>query len=245
MSGSIREPSYTRALTEQVEMALVAVGSSALIWDVSERPLPVADPRFHDDPGMHTNGEVRALAECATEADAFVLCTPIYHNSYSGVLKNALDLLSIPHFRYKPVGLCSHGGNRSTQAVDQLRIVVRGLAGVAIPAQVCTAAEDYGDVAPGAYELCSRAILARIAKLALELTLFARCLRPARAWAMGGSPAPGIGVGAADTSRPGADARVQVSSSRGPVGVAPRLGSHGVPEQRNQPKHPRVRGVDE
>jgi azobenzene reductase len=213
ISGSIREPSYTRTLAEQIGAALVSAGASALLWSLSERPLPVADPRFHDDPGMHSNDEARALAECATEADAFVLCTPIYHNSYSGVLKNALDHLSIPHFRYKPVGLCSHGGNRSTQAVDQLRIVVRGLAGVAIPSQVCSAAQDYGDAASGAYELTSRLIVTRIAKFALELTLFAACLRPARSWAMGIPPAQGTD-GVRDAGpRAGKDELVQLRSS--------------------------------
>ena len=194
-------------------MALTAVGSRTLLWNLSERPLPVADPRFHDDPVMNADEHARALAECAAEADAFVLCTPIYHNSYSGVLKNALDHLSIPQFRYKPVGLCSHGGNRSTQAVDQLRIVVRGLGGVAIPTQVCTAAQDYSDTVSGPCELSSRHILARVAKFAVELTLFAGCLRPARAWGMGISPIQGGDVRRADTSVAGADELTPVRSS--------------------------------
>jgi azobenzene reductase len=212
--GSVREASHTRTLAEQLDVALTSVGSRTLLWNLSERPLPVADPRFHDDPVMNPDEHARALADCATEADAFVLCTPIYHNSYSGVLKNALDHLSIPQFRYKPVALCSHGGNRSTQAVDQLRIVVRGLAGVAIPTQVCTAAQDYDDLASGACALSSRHILARVAKAAVELTLFARCLRPARAWGMGISPGQALEcLRPADMTVADADELVPVRSS--------------------------------
>ena len=112
------------------------------------------------------------------------------------------------------MALCSHGGNRSTQAVDQLRIVVRGLAGVGIPTQVCTAAQDYDNTASGACELSSRPILARVAKLAVELTLFATCLRPARAWGMGISLSQGLDcVRRADTPAEDANELVPVPSS--------------------------------
>ncbi len=70
--------------------------------------------------------------------------SPVYHNSYSGVLKNTLDHLDIPHFRNKAVGLVSHGGDGSTQPVDHLRVVVRGLNGIATPTNVCTRKDDYG-----------------------------------------------------------------------------------------------------
>lgn len=80
----------------------------------------------------------------ALEADAFVLGSPNYHNSYSGVLKNALDLLNMDIFRDKPVGLVGNsGGIRSTQPIDHLRIVVRGLMGVAIPIQIASCNSDF------------------------------------------------------------------------------------------------------
>jgi len=94
------------------------------------------------------------------------------------VLKNAVDHLTIAHFRYKPVGLVSHGGNRSTQAVDHLRIVVRGLLGVAIPTQVCTAQKDYRQDGELSYQLESEEISRRIERFASELMVFADRLRP-------------------------------------------------------------------
>jgi FMN reductase len=108
-----------------------------------------------------------------------VLASPIHHNSFSGVLKNALDHLAIPQFRYKPVALLSHGGNRSTQAVDQLRIVARGLYAVAIPAQVCTSKQDFMETTQG-YGLISEDIMERLVRLAGELMLFGNVLRELR-----------------------------------------------------------------
>lgn len=116
----------------------------------------------------------------AASCDAFVLSSPIYHNSHSGVLKNALDLLRIPHFYYKPVGLISHGGNRGTQAVDHLRTVARGLLGVAIPTQVCTDKQDFREIDSEGYELVSMDILQRINRFASELIVFAILLRQIR-----------------------------------------------------------------
>ncbi|MDH3595415.1 MAG: NAD(P)H-dependent oxidoreductase, partial [Rhodospirillales bacterium] len=117
------------------------------------------------------------LYRLAGRADAFVLATPVYHNSYSGVLKNALDYLGSEQFKYRPVGLASHGG-RSTQAVDHLRQVVRSVLGVAIPTQVCTAMADYGDVPDdhGCHRIADPEMLCRIERFAEELVLFARSL---------------------------------------------------------------------
>jgi NAD(P)H-dependent FMN reductase len=95
-------------------------------------------------------------------------------------LKNALDHLTIPCFHLKPVGLASHGGNRGTQAVDHLRIVVRGLLGVAIPTQVCTGADDYKDVNGLGYVICSQSIIGRIERFTLELLTFAEHMATVR-----------------------------------------------------------------
>jgi NAD(P)H-dependent FMN reductase len=181
LSGSVRLPSYTRTLVGAIENAIAARGAATTLWDPRGRVLPIADPEYHHDPGTNPDKEVQDLFLLAEKCDAFVVASPIYHNSYSGVLKNILDHLAIPQFRYKAVGLASHGGNRSTQAVDQLRIVVRGLQGVAIPTQVCTGSGDYSPAANGTvYQLTSQEIADRIERFARELLIFAQSLRVIR-----------------------------------------------------------------
>lgn len=182
--GSSRHPSHTRTLSESVEKALIGRGATTTTWDLGQRPLPPADPRFHEDPDGHEDADVRELSARAHEADAFVLSSPLYHNSFSGILKNLLDNLAIAHFHYKPVGLLGHGGHRSTQAVDALRVVTRGLLGVATPTQICTRDDDYR-AAPDGYVLQDPSITARVERFADELALFAVALRVVRA---GGAP---------------------------------------------------------
>lgn len=176
LCGSIRRPSHTLTLVKATEMALKRLGVRTTVWDLLACPLRIADPGYHDDPSRHPDEVVRDLVATAHSSDAFILATPIYHNSYSGVLKNALDNLAIKQFYYKPVGLLSHGGDRSTQAVDHLRIVVRGLLGIAVPSQVCTRADDYSEDDHG-YQLESTNIEQRVDRLAEELVFFTKCLR--------------------------------------------------------------------
>lgn len=170
-------PSYTRALAERVEQELAERGAKTKHWDLRKSPLPIANPAFHGNPAQHADKRVRRLVTHAAACDAFVLASPIYHNSYSGVLKNALDHLAIEQFHHKPVGLLSHGGNRSPQAVDHLRIVARGLLGTAIPSQICTDAQDFRERGADGYELTSERILLRLDRFVAELLLFAQMLR--------------------------------------------------------------------
>jgi NAD(P)H-dependent FMN reductase len=187
LSGSVRRPSHTFALSRFVEGALSERGARVVLWDFREAPLPIADPAYHADPRRHPDPVVQRLAETADACDGFIWASPVYHNSYSGVLKNALDTLTIPHFSYKPVGLMGHGGDRTTQAVDHLRIVVRGLLGVALTTNVCTTAEDYQNAGEGeeegegeGYALASEPIKERVGHFADELVEFAHQFRGLR-----------------------------------------------------------------
>lgn len=180
--GSPRAPSYTRGLAEAVIGALRERGAAVETLDLRATPLPSMTPELRAKRGEHPDPATARLFRLAEGADAYLLASPVYHNSYSGVLKNALDYLTLRDMRYRPVALASHGG-RSTQAVDPLRIAVRGLLGIAIPTQVCTAEADFSE-APGEdslYTVTDTDIQARIARQADELLLFAKHLGALRA----------------------------------------------------------------
>ena len=187
LAGSPRRRSYTRSLARRIGDVLRRDGARIALIDLHETPLPPVDPELRGAAGTHPDVGVAALLRAAVAADAYVLASPTYHNSYAGVLKNALDYLSIHDFRYRPVGLVGHGG-RSTQAVDHLRQVVRGVLGVSIPTQVCTQDSDFapelGDA--GFYDVVDTDIQERIERFAKELLLFAEHLRGLRTAA--GSP---------------------------------------------------------
>ena len=182
IAGSPRAPSYTRGLAEAVIQALSDRGARVETLDLRATPLPPMTPELRATRGEHPDPAAARLFRLAEAADAYLLASPVYHNSYSGVLKNALDYLTLRDLRYRPVALASHGG-RSTQAVDHLRIVVRGLLGVAIPTQVCTQEADFAPEPgeDGLYAITEPDIQARIARQADQLLLFARHLGALRA----------------------------------------------------------------
>ncbi len=184
LSGSARPVSYTRSLCRAMVAALGARGAAGHLIDLHATVLPQVDSQVRARRAANADPGLAELFHHAEAADAFVIASPVYHNSYTGLMKNALDWLGINDFRQRPVALMSHG-ERSTQAVDHLRIVVRGVLGVAITAQVCTREEDFA-AAPdgdGLFELTDADILARVERVADELMTFARHLREVRAWA--------------------------------------------------------------
>ena len=63
--------------------------------------------------------------------------TPEYHGGYSGVLKNAIDLMGFDEFEGKVVGLVgvSGGSMGAAQALQGLRVIGRALHAWVIPQQ--------------------------------------------------------------------------------------------------------------
>jgi azobenzene reductase len=174
LCGSVSPQSCTRAAARGAADMLCRQSVECEVWDFRERPLPFADPAYHDDPSLHPDPMVRRFVEAADEADGFLLASPVYHNTYSGVLKNSLDNLTIAQFRYKPVGLVAFGGSMSAiQVCDHLRIVVRGLYGIALPIQVVTTPTDFTAGENGALCLTNPAVLDRFEMLARDFVLFA------------------------------------------------------------------------
>ena len=77
------------------------------------------------------------LQQTVKAADAVILSTPEYHGGVSGVLKNALDLMSFEEMSGKVFGLMSVlGGQSNSNALNDLRIIVRWVHGWVIPEQV-------------------------------------------------------------------------------------------------------------
>jgi azobenzene reductase len=95
-------------------------------------------PLFNGEEKQGELKEVKALRKLAAEADGFVLTSPEYHNGMSGALKNALDFLGGSHFQHKPTALLvvAGGGKGGMNALQNMRIVARGVYANAIPKQL-------------------------------------------------------------------------------------------------------------
>ncbi len=81
--------------------------------------------------------DLERLREAVKNAKGLILATPEYHGSVSGVLKNALDLMSFEHLSNKVTGLMSVlGGQSNNNALNDLRIIMRWVHAWVIPEQI-------------------------------------------------------------------------------------------------------------
>lgn len=131
--GSASQHSRTRALTAFISKELGTRQVEVLTFDVGQHVLPL----YNDNEAQYQNQEVKRLVEYAQQADGFFITTPEYHNGMTGALKNALDFLGGKHFKNKPVAIAAvaGGGKGGINALNSLRIVIRGLYGLVLPDQ--------------------------------------------------------------------------------------------------------------
>ncbi len=82
-------------------------------------------------------GDVFRLRSDVREAEGIILGTPEYHGSFSGILKNTLDLMGFDEFEGKMVGLVSVSGGvmGGLEAASSLRNICRALHSWVIPEQ--------------------------------------------------------------------------------------------------------------
>jgi FMN reductase len=138
INGSLRENSCSYLALQHAMDLVRNRGCRANIFDVRKSPLPFCngnktDPR-PDFPA------VSLLRRLVSEAHGLIIATPEYHGGMSGVMKNLLDLLDIEHLEGKVVGCISVlGGQQNSNALNDLRQVIRWCHGWVIPEQIAIA----------------------------------------------------------------------------------------------------------
>ncbi|AFY41769.1 NADPH-dependent FMN reductase [Nostoc sp. PCC 7107] len=133
IGGSLRHNSYTQLALQVAAKRLEAIGADVEILDLRQLQLPFCNgekeyPEYPD---------VQRLRETVSGANGLILATPEYHGGVSGVLKNALDLMSFTELSGKVTGLISVlGGQSNSNALNDLRLIVRWVHGWVIPEQI-------------------------------------------------------------------------------------------------------------
>jgi azobenzene reductase len=143
--GSIAEKSHTNALLRYIQKLFEDKNTEVEFWDLKKKSIPICLPKYHKDPTKNPSREVRDFVSEVELADLIILGSPLYHGSFSGVLKNALDNLRWDAFRGKWIGLVGNaGGPRAIHTqVTHLRQVVNTLAGYCAQTQITTSGVDY------------------------------------------------------------------------------------------------------
>jgi len=137
LCGSFNPRGATRRAMDVALEGARAIGARTHTVDLSEWTLPFAG-------ALQAPGEfpdVERLKSLVQSAHGIVWATPEYHGSYSGALKNALDLLGFDEFGGKMVALVGTAGGSvgAISALSHLRAVGRQLHAWVLPQQVSLA----------------------------------------------------------------------------------------------------------
>jgi NAD(P)H-dependent FMN reductase len=110
------------------------IGAVTSLLDLRDYDLPLMDARKDDDAYPP---DVTRLRFAVREAQGIILGTPEYHGGFSGVLKNALDLMGFEEFEGKMLGLIGVSAGRmgAVNALNSLRTVGRSLHAWVVPEQ--------------------------------------------------------------------------------------------------------------
>lgn len=129
--GSLREDSKTRIAVRTALEGAAESGAVTRLIDLRDYDLPYCN---EDE---EVSDAVLRLQRDVGPAHGLILGTPEYHGGYSGILKNAIDLMGFDEFEGKIVGLVgvSGGSLGASQALQGLRIIGRALHAWVIPQQ--------------------------------------------------------------------------------------------------------------
>jgi FMN reductase len=132
IGGSLRPNSSSYMALAVAMQRVQALGADTQMLDLRQMQLPFCNGGEYPD-----YPDVIKLREAVAQADGLILSTPEYHGSVSGVLKNALDLMSFDELSDKVTGLISVlGGQSNSNALNDLRVIMRWVHGWVIPEQI-------------------------------------------------------------------------------------------------------------
>src|SRR5687768_11426743 len=139
IGGSNRKGSKSLIALETALRLAEEAGAESVLADVRALGLPVFDP---DRPRSEYPPTLDWLLDEAWRADGYLLCSPTYHGTVAGGVKNVLDTLDLlgdavpPYFGGKPVGLLALGGASAMNTINALYHATRALNGLAMPTLV-------------------------------------------------------------------------------------------------------------
>ena len=126
--------------------------------DLRDYPLPHLDEPLPPSMGQYQNDHTKEWSDKIASFDGFVIVTPEYNHSTSGVLKNAIDYL-YAEWNNTAVGFVSYGAVGGARAAEQLRLISGELQMADVRQQVAlsllTDFENYSVFKPSAYHVAA------------------------------------------------------------------------------------------
>jgi FMN reductase len=168
--GSQNRGSSTRALLQSIAGLLREAGASVDLLDLPEEPLPLFNPD-----SSHRESYYAGLKARVEKADVYLLGTPDYHGSISGVLKNFLDHFW-PEFAGKLFASVVASYDKGLTVTDQVRTIARQCYAWSLPYAVSFA--DKTDVKDG--QILTDSFRQRVTMLARDLRIYGELLAAQR-----------------------------------------------------------------
>ena len=142
--GSVTPPGRLNAAIETaLELARARPDASVKLLNLADYRISFADGRALDRFGDDTARVVGQIAE----AEAVLLASPVYRGSFTGALKNLLDLVPVDALRNKPVGIVAMGATlHHYLGVDwHLRAVLAWFGALVVPTSVYLESAHFQD----------------------------------------------------------------------------------------------------
>lgn len=147
ISGSVSQPSRSRALAEAVaQAALARIDLKVSVYDILDAGpgLGAAFKRSDLSP------DAAAIIEAVESADAVIAVSPVYKGSYTGLFKHLFDFVAPNGLANKPVVVgATGGGHRHGLVVEhQMRPLFGFFSAMTMPTSVYASDDEFRDGVP-------------------------------------------------------------------------------------------------
>ncbi|MDH3361757.1 MAG: NAD(P)H-dependent oxidoreductase [Nitrosopumilus sp.] len=162
VASSMRESSYSTYVLKLTLEKAERESAETKLLDLRETQLPMYHPEQNSSP------ELNKVTEYVKWADAFILASPDYHGSMSGVMKNFLDFFW-SDFAGKTFGYICASHEKGLTVMDQMRTAVRQCYGWSMPYGVSVNSDQDFDKQG---KITNKNILSRIETMSRDLIVY-------------------------------------------------------------------------
>jgi chromate reductase, NAD(P)H dehydrogenase (quinone) len=149
-AGSTRQDSFNKKVIRIAAEGAEKAGASVTVIDLKDFPLPLFDQDLEVSKGMPE--EAKKLRKILLQHDGFMIASPEYNSSITGVLKNAIDWTSraekgggsLDCYTGKTAVLmsASPGGLGGLRGLVHLRAILGNIGVLVLPEQIAVSKAD-------------------------------------------------------------------------------------------------------
>lgn len=162
VASSMRETSYSTRILKIILDKTGQNGAETRLLEMRSVQLPMYHPEQKKSP------EIDEVTSHVKWADAFILASPDYHGSMSGVMKNFLDFFW-SDFAGKMFGYVCASHEKGLTAMDQMRTAVRQCYGWSMPYGISVNSDQDFD---GHGNITSQNLSSRLEMMSRDLVVY-------------------------------------------------------------------------